>query len=58
MTNPERVNKKTPNGGAYSEFYYLDKDGNLAENRETATQFRILEKDKNGETIHTTYGIL
>lgn len=58
MTNPERVNEKTPNGGDYSEMYYLDKDGNLAESMETATNFRILEKTNNGDIVLETWGIL
>lgn len=58
MTNPERVNEKTPNGGDYSEMYYLDKDGNLAESMKTATNFRILEKTNNGDVVQETCGIL
>lgn len=57
MTNPEIVREKTPNGGDYSEMYYLDKDGNLAGSMATATQFRILEKTNSGEIIQETYGI-
>jgi hypothetical protein len=58
VTNPERVNEKTPNGGDYSEFYYLDKDGNLADTIKDAKTFRILEKTNNGDTVFETYGIL
>ena len=58
MTNPERVNKPTPNGGDYSEFFYLDKNGELAKDMESATQFRILEYKNSGELIQTTYGLL
>lgn len=58
MTNPERSNEKTPNGGDYSEMYYLDKDGNLAESMEAAKTFRILERLENGDIVQETYGII
>ena len=58
MINPERKNEKTPNGGDYSELYYLDKAGNLAESMEDAVEFRILEKKNGGEIVYETYGIL
>ena len=58
MTNPEVVRGKTPNGGDYSEFWYLDKNGNPAESVKTATQFRILEMTDDGKLIQTTYGTL
>jgi hypothetical protein len=44
MKNPEVVHEKTPNGGDYSEFYLIDKSGNLAKSREEAVEFRVLEK--------------
>lgn len=58
MTNPEIVREKTPNGGDYSEMWYLNKDGDVAESMETATQFRILEKTNDGKLVQTTYGLL
>jgi hypothetical protein len=58
MTNPEVVYEKTPNGGDYSEFWYLDKTGEVAENMDTATQFKILEKRTDGSLVQTTYGML
>lgn len=58
MTNPEIVREKTPNGGDYSEFWYLDEHGEVAESMRTATQFRILEKTNDGNIIQTTYGLL
>lgn len=58
MTNPEIVRGKTPNGGDYSEMYYLDKSGNLAKTTQEAVEFRILEKTDAGELVQTTYGVL
>ena len=58
MKNPEVTNEPTPNGGDYSEFYLLDKNGNLAKTREEAVEFRILEKKNDGSLINTTYGML
>lgn len=58
MTNPEVVKEPTPNGGDYSEFWYLTKNGEVAKNIEEATQFRILEKTNDGRLIQTTYGML
>lgn len=56
MNNPEIVRRKTPNGGDYSEFYMLDKNGNLAKSKEDAVEFRILEKKTDGTLVKTTYG--
>jgi hypothetical protein len=58
MKNPQVVYDKTPNGGDYSEFYMLDKSGNLAKTKEEATEFRILEKLNDGTIVKTTYGIM
>ena len=58
MTNPEVVKERTPNGGDYSEFWYLDANGEIAKRMEDATQFRILEKKNNGDLVQTTYGNL
>lgn len=58
MTNPEIVREKTPNGGDYSEFWYLTENGNVAKTKGEATQFRILEKTNAGELVQTTYGTL
>lgn len=55
MTNPEIVKKKTPNGGDYSEMYYLDKHGNLAKTTEEAFEIRIVEKTNSGDIVQTTY---
>lgn len=58
MTNPEVVMEKTPNGGDYSEFWYLNKNGDVAKTKEEATKFIILEKTNSGELVQTTYGYL
>jgi hypothetical protein len=58
MKNPVIAKGQTPNGGDYSEFWYLDKDGNVAKSKDEATQFRILEKKNNGDLVQTTYGEL
>lgn len=58
MINPERVDGKTPNGGAYSEFWYLKDDGTPAKNMKEAKRFKVLELSKSGQLIQTTYGIL
>lgn len=58
MTNPEVVRGKTPNGGDYSEFYLLDKDGNFAKTEEDAYQFRLLEKLDSGEIVNELSGLM
>lgn len=58
MTNPVVAHEKTPNGGDYSEFWYLDKDGSPSESMETATNFKILELKEDGTLVQTTYGVL
>lgn len=58
MKNPEVVYEKTPNGGDYSEFYMIDKSGNLAKTKEDAVEFRILEKKADGTLVKTTYGMM
>jgi hypothetical protein len=58
VINPEIVYEKTPNGGDYSEFYMLDKNGNLAKTEDEAVEFRILEKRNDGSVVETTYGLL
>lgn len=58
MKNPEVVREKTPNGGDYSEMWYLDKNGEAAKTMREAVEFRILEKTNDGKLIQTTYGRL
>lgn len=58
MKNPEVVHERTPNGGDYSEFYLIDKSGNLAKSREEAVEFRVLEKKNDGTLVNTVYGLM
>lgn len=51
----ERIDEKTPAGGDYSQIYYLDGNGNLAE-AEKATEFIIRECTGDGTLIKETYG--
>ncbi len=50
----KRIDGITPNGGAYSEIYYLDKDHNVVP-EEKATLIFIRECNEKGELINTTY---
>lgn len=56
MINPEVRREPTPAGGDYSEFFLLDKDGNLAKTLEEAVEFRLVEKTNDGRILRTTYG--
>lgn len=56
MTSYERCNEKTPNGGAYSEIYYFDKDGNIVD-ASIAVRCVIRECDENGNLICETWGM-
>jgi len=56
VINPEVQREPTPAGGDYSEFYLLDKDGNLAKTLEEAVEFRLVEKTNDGRVLMTTYG--
>lgn len=51
----ERKEEKTPNGGDYSEIFYFDEKGNLAESN-VATKCVIRECKKNGEIINEVWG--
>ena len=53
----KRVNKKTPNGGDYSEIYYLDDEHNVVDAK-IATKCIIRECKKDGTLIRETWGIL
>lgn len=57
MANHETIKERTPNGGAYSEIYYLDKDGKVVD-ESIAVKCVIRECDKNGELIMETFGVL
>lgn len=51
----EKVIRKTPSGGDYSEIYYLDDDGNPAEN-DVATKCMIRECKADGTLLNEIYG--
>ena len=50
----KRVNKKTPNGGAYSEIVFLDDKNNVVD-ESVATKARIIEFTEKGEFLCETY---
>ena len=58
MTNPEIKQGKTPNGGDYSEFWYMTINGETAKDMESATHFKIYEKTNDGRIVQTIYGVL
>jgi hypothetical protein len=51
----ERRDGPTPNGGVYSIAYYMDASGNPVP-KSRATQMKIEEYDRKGNSIHRTYG--
>lgn len=51
----EKIMGKTPNGGDYSEIFYLDKDGNLTD-RQKAVRCIIRECKMNGELVNEIFG--
>lgn len=53
----ERINKPTPNGGAYSIAYFLDKKRNPV-HKELAEYVEILEFDETGKCIRVTSGYI
>lgn len=55
MATHRKIKGKTPNGGAYSEIYYLDKDGNVVDESK-AVRCVIRECAKDGKLIHETWG--
>lgn len=55
MRTVERINRKTPNGGAYSEIHYLD-DNKRACDKAHATVVRIRECKTDGTLVQETYG--
>ena len=51
----DTLDGQTPSGGAYSEIYYFDDDGNPADEEE-ATRCVIRECDKNGNLLNEVWG--
>lgn len=57
MQTKERIDGKTPNGGDYSEIYYLDKNKKSCDKR-SATRVFIRECTAEGKIVQETYGII
>lgn len=55
MATYRKMVGKTPKGGAYSEFYCFDKDGNPVDETK-AVRFVIRECAENGDLIAETWG--
>lgn len=55
MAKHRKVKGKTPNGGAYSEIYFFDADGNLVDETK-AVRCVIRECAENGDLISETWG--
>jgi hypothetical protein len=51
----QKVKGKTPNGGAYSEIYFFDEDGNIVDETK-AVRCVIRECSEQGELITETWG--
>lgn len=51
----QRINEPTPNGGDYSEIYYLDEKNNNVDEKQ-ATKCVIRECKKDGELVNETWG--
>lgn len=52
-----RDNNPTPSGGAYSEMWFFDDNGNVVDEKE-ATRCVIRECAANGDTISETWGTI
>lgn len=57
MKTKERIDGKTPNGGDYSEIYYLDKNKKPCD-KGSATRVFIRECTAEGKLVQETYGII
>ena len=55
MANYIRNNELTPNGGAYSEIYFFDENGNNTDETE-AVRCVIRECAENGDLINEIWG--
>jgi hypothetical protein len=54
MITHERIDEQTPNGGAYSEIFYFDNNGNPSD-QDIATKSVIRECTQDGELISETW---
>lgn len=57
MANHRKIKGKTPNGGAYSEIYFFDADGNIVDEAK-AVRCVIRECAENGDLISETWGLV
>ena len=57
MATHKKINGKTPNGGAYSEIYFFDDNGNSVDESK-ATRCVIRECAENGELLNEVWGIV
>lgn len=55
MATHKRINGKTPSGGAYSEIYFFDDNGNSVDESE-ATRCVIRECAENGDLLNEIWG--
>ena len=56
MKKSKRIDEETPNGGAYSEIFFFDKDGNPVD-EDKAERCIIRECTASGELVSETIGI-
>lgn len=54
MATHIKINERTPNGGAYSEIYFYDENGNAAD-ESVAVRCVIRECKANGDLINETW---
>ncbi|WP_299052522.1 hypothetical protein [uncultured Eubacterium sp.] len=57
MTSYEKIEEKTPNGGDYSEIYYMDKGGNPTD-KEDAVTCIIRECKSDGTLLNEIHGTI
>lgn len=57
MTSYEKIEEKTPNGGDYSEIYYMDKSGNPTD-KEDAVTCIIRECKSDGTLLNEIHGTI
>lgn len=57
MVNYKRIEEKTPNGGDYSEIYYMDKYGNPTDEDEAVTCI-IRECKSDGALLNEIHGVV